>query len=248
MPAACALLQALTEVYRAGGSKGLARHGQRCRQLSYLLIVCCVITLISTGCAHRAKAPLIQVEVAQPVLRDVPIYSEWIGTTVGFIDAQIHPKVTGYLLAQDYKEGSLIKVGDLLFEVDPRPFQAIVDQANAQLGVASAELAQARADVDAARAEIDRAEAAQLKTELDVKRYTPLVQDGSVSHQEMDDSVQSNLANQASVVGAKGEYNHALAAVKAAQAMRQCRYPPRWGQWSAQATLRRSGASCVLRV
>jgi membrane fusion protein (multidrug efflux system) len=158
------------------------------------------------------------VDVAQPVRRDVPIYSEWIGTTVGYIDAQIHSKVTGYLLAQDYKEGSLVSAGDLLFEVDPRPFQAIVDQANAQLGVANAELTQARADVDTAKAEIARAEAAQLKTQLDVTRYAPLVQDGSVSHQEMDDAVQSNLANQASVAGAKGKYNHALAAVKAAQA------------------------------
>ena len=77
------------------------------------------------------------------------MYSQWIGTTVGFIDAEIHSKVTGYLLAQDYREGSLVKVGDLLFEVDPRPFQAVV--------------AQAKADVDAAKAEIDRAEAAQLK-------------------------------------------------------------------------------------
>jgi membrane fusion protein, multidrug efflux system len=72
--------------------------------------------------------------------------------------------------------------------------------------------------VDAAGAEIDRAEAAQAKTQLDVKRYTPLVKDGTVSQQEFDDAVQSNLANQASVAAAKGKYNHALATVKAAQA------------------------------
>ncbi len=218
MPAVRALLQVLTEVFCVGASKGLTRHGMQGPGLSYLVIAACAMALSSTGCARRAQAPLTEVDVALPVHRDVPVYSEWIGTTVGFIDAQIHSKVTGYLLAQDYKEGSLVKVGDLLFEVDPRPFQAIVDQANAQLGVARAELAQANADVDTAKAEIDRAEAAQLKTQLDVKRYTPLVQDGSVSHQEMDDAVQSNLANQASVVGAKGGYNHALAAVKAAQA------------------------------
>ena len=65
-------------------------------------------------------------------------------------------------------EGSLVKTGDLRFEVDPRPFQAVVNQANAQLNVASAELTRARADVNAAQAEIKRAEAAQVKTELDV--------------------------------------------------------------------------------
>ncbi len=72
--------------------------------------------------------------------------------------------------------------------------------------------------MDTAQAEIDRAEAAQVKTQLDVKRYTPLVKDGTVSQQEMDDAVQSNLANQASVAAAKGKYNHALATVKAAEA------------------------------
>jgi membrane fusion protein (multidrug efflux system) len=158
------------------------------------------------------------VTIATPIRQDVPVYSQWIGTTVGFIDAEIHSKVTGYLLAQDYKEGSLVKIGDLLFEVDPRPFQAVVDQANAQLNVANAGLTQAKADVDAAKAEIDRAEAAQLKTELDVKRYAPLVKDGTVSQQEFDDATQSNLANLASVASAKGKYDRSLAAVTAAEA------------------------------
>ncbi len=170
------------------------------------------------GCANKAKSRLTEVEVAKPVRTNVPIYSEWIGTTVGYIDAQIHSKVTGYLLAQNYKEGSLVKTGDLLFEVDPRPFQAVVNQANAQLNVASAELTRARADVNAAQAEINRAQDAQVKTQLDVERYAPLVSDGTVSQQEMDDAFQSNLANQASVLAAKEKYNHALASVKAAEA------------------------------
>jgi membrane fusion protein (multidrug efflux system) len=159
------------------------------------------------GCTDKPKSRLTEVEVAKPVRTDVPLYSEWIGTTVGYIDTQIHSKVTGYLLPQNYKEGSLVKTGDLLFEVDPRPFQAVVNQANAQLNVASVELTRARADVNAAQAEINRAEAAQVKTELDVKRYTPLVTDGTISQQEMDDAFQSNLANQASVLAAKEKYN-----------------------------------------
>jgi membrane fusion protein (multidrug efflux system) len=210
------MLHARTEACEFEESTGLASR-QRHLQSS-LWIVVCALVLSSVGCTHKAHIPLTQVDVAKPVCRDVPVYSEWIGTTVGYIDAQIHSKVTGYLLAQNYKEGSLVSTGDLLFEVDPRPFQAVVDQATAQLNVAIAELTQARADVEAAKAEIDRAEAAQLKTQLDVRRYTPLVKDGTVSQQEMDDAVQSNLANQASVATAKGKYNHSLAAVKAAEA------------------------------
>jgi membrane fusion protein (multidrug efflux system) len=210
------MLHALTEVCDFEGSTGLASRQRRV--LGPLWIAACAMVLSSVGCAHKANTPLTEVVVAKPIRRDVPVYSVWIGTTVGYIDAQIHSKVTGYLLAQDYKEGSWVSAGDPLFEVDPQPFQAIVDQANAQLSAANAELAQARADVEAAKAEIDRAEAAQVKTQLDVMRYTPLVKDGTVSQQEMDDAVQSNLANQASVAAAKGKYNHALAAVKAAEA------------------------------
>jgi len=182
------------------------------------ILAACAIVVGSVGCAHKAKTPLTEVEVAKPVRTDVPVYSEWIGTTVGYIDVQVHSKVAGYLVAQDYKEGSLVRTGDVLFEVDPRPFQAVVDHANAQLDVATAELAQAHADVDAAQAEINRAQATQVKTQLDVERYTPLVKDGTVSQQEMDDAFQSNLANQASVLAAKEKYNHALATVKAAEA------------------------------
>jgi len=183
---------------------------------------CCsapaILVLCLCSCHKPAPPRLTEVTVGTPIRQDVPVYSQWIGTTVGFIDAEIHSKVTGYLLAQDYREGSLVKTGDLLFEVDPRPFQAVVDQANAQLNVANAGLTQAKADVDAAKAEIDRAEASQLKTELDVKRYTPLAKDGTVSQQELDDAVQSNLANLASVASAKGKYERSKAAVTAAEA------------------------------
>src|SRR5580704_1324337 len=121
-----------------------------------------LVALISNGCSPKINVPAtVEVEVATPIQRGVPNYSEWIGTTVGYIDAQIHSKVTGYLLAQDYKEGSLVKTGDILFEVDPQPFQAVVDQADAQLNVARAELTQANSDLDAAKAEIDRSQAAQ---------------------------------------------------------------------------------------
>jgi membrane fusion protein (multidrug efflux system) len=212
------------------GTKAAASSKQRCKTRKFafrsaallrkiLRIGIAVAAIAYCGCSRKPPPPqLATVTVAVPIQRSVPVYSEWIGTTVGFIDAEIHSKITGYLLTQDYKEGSLVKMGDLLFKVDPRPFQAVVDQANAQLGVANAQLGQAKDDVNAAKAEIDRAEAAQKKTELDVKRYTPLVKDGTVSQQEYDDAVQSNLANIASVAGAKGKFDHSKAAVEAAQA------------------------------
>jgi multidrug efflux pump subunit AcrA (membrane-fusion protein) len=129
-----------------------------------------------------------EVYIAKPLQRVVSIYSDWIGTPVGFVDAQIHSQVTGYLLSQNYKEGSLVKKGDLLFQVDPRPFQVLVDQARAKVEAAKTQLTEAKAEVDQAKAEIDRAQAALGKTELDVKRYSPLVADGTVSQQELDDA------------------------------------------------------------
>jgi membrane fusion protein (multidrug efflux system) len=178
------------------------------------------VPLWSVGCARKTasayEAPVVY--IAPPVQRDVPIYSEWIGTMVGFVDAQIHSQVTGYLQSQNYKEGSLVKKGDLLFQVDPRPFQVAVDQARARVEVAKTRLDEAKAEVDQARAEIDRAQAARGKTELDVKRYAPLVSDGTVSQQELDDAVQANLANKASVEGAQGRYARAKAQVASAEA------------------------------
>ena len=178
------------------------------------------VSLWSAGCARNAasvpKAPVVY--IAAPVQRDVSIFSEWIGTTVGFVDAQIHSQVTGYLLSQNYKEGSLVKKGDLLFQVDPRPFQALVDQARARVEAAKTQLTEAKAEVDQAMAEIDRAQAALGKTELDVKRDSPLVSDGTVSQQELDDAVQANLVNKASVAAARGRYERTRAQVATAEA------------------------------
>ena len=104
------------------------------------------------------------VAVAQVEQRDVPIYREWIGTLEGYINADVRGQVTGYLLRQDYKEGALVTKNQLLFEIDPRPFQAVLDQAEGQLAQATAQLA--------------NAEAIQGRTQLDVERYTPLAREG----------------------------------------------------------------------
>ena len=131
-------------------------------------------------------------EVAPVTQADVPIYHEWIGTLVGLVNATIRAQVTGYLLTQDYREGDAIKKGDMLFQIDPRPFQAVLDQAKGQLAQAEARFG---------------------KTELDVKRYAPLVKDRAISQEEYDDAVQANgrlaLEAKAAVLSAKAQVEQA---------------------------------------
>src|SRR5580700_3805452 len=107
---------------------------------SWPLILLAAASIITTGCSNQtskasASAPP-EVEVVAVVQRDVPIYSEWIGTLDGFVNADIKAQVTGYLLEQAYNEGTFVKKGQLLFQIDPRPFQAMVDQAKGQLAQA----------------------------------------------------------------------------------------------------------------
>jgi membrane fusion protein (multidrug efflux system) len=177
---------------------------------------------LSGGCKDAATVTAIaeppEVQVTPVVRKDVPIYSEWVGTTVGYVTAQIRARITGYLMSQHYTEGSFVKTGDLLFRIDPRPYQAVVDQdaanhgqAQAQLEQAKAQLAQAQAQVAQAMAAVTQAEANQRRTQLDVNRYTPLVKDGSVSQQEFDTAVQNNLANKAAVESARANVEVARA-------------------------------------
>jgi membrane fusion protein (multidrug efflux system) len=184
----------------------------------------------TSGAAGPPPPPAVKVE---PVLeQDVPISSEWVGTLVGYIDAQIRARVSGHLLGQKYKEGSFVKAGDLLFQVDPRPFETAADQADAKLHLAESQLSQAGAQVSASRAQVEqamatvvqadaqvkRAEATQRQTELDVARYTPLAERGSVSQQELDNAVQTNLANLATVAAARAAVLNAQASVTQARA------------------------------
>ena len=143
------------------------------------------------------------VEVVQVVQKDVPIYREWIGTLDGFTNADVKAQVTGYLMRQGYQEGAFVKKGQLLFEIDPRPFQAALDQAQGQLAQATAALA--------------NAEAVQGRTELDVNRYTPLAKEQAASQQDLDNAVQNNLAAKATVATAKAQIKSAEAAVETAK-------------------------------
>jgi membrane fusion protein (multidrug efflux system) len=150
-----------------------------------------------------APGPSPEVAVVEVEQKDVPIYGEWIGTLDGFVDADVRAQVTGYLQHQGYQEGSFVKEGQLLFQIDPRPFQAVVDQAQGNLDQATANLA--------------NAEAVQRRTQLDVNRYTPLAKEQAASQQDLDNAVQNNLAAIATVATAKAQIQTAQAALETAK-------------------------------
>ena len=145
-----------------------------------MVFLAAAMALFVVSCKEKAPPkpapPKVQVVTVTP--RDVPIYQQWIGTLDGYPNAQIRAQVSGYLIRQDYAEGGAVKQGDLLFEIDPRPFQAALDQALGRLAQDQAQFG---------------------KTELDVKRYTPLARDQSISQQELDDAVQANFAAKAAI-------------------------------------------------
>jgi len=158
------------------------------------------------------------VEVVQVEQKDVPIYTEWIGTLDGMVNADIKAQVSGYLLKQDYTEGSFVKQGQLLFEIDPRPFQAVVDQGEGQLAQANGQLAQAKAQLTQAEAQLAVMQANQVKTQLDEDRYTPLAKQQAITQQDMDNATQSNVAAKAQVQAAKAQIETARAQIQGATA------------------------------
>jgi len=156
---------------------------------------------LRSSAAPQGGSPVV--EVVQVEQKDVPIFGEWIGTLDGLVNADVVAQVSGYLLRQGYQEGGFVKKGQLLFEIDPRPFQAKVDQAQGEVEVATATLA--------------NAEAVQRRTELDVDRYTPLAKEQAASQQDLDNAVQNNLAAKATVGTAKAQIQTAQAALETAQ-------------------------------
>ena len=154
------------------------------RLLPITLLVC-LVTAAGLGCKQEASSTVQskpEVEVMEVVQKDVPIYSEWIGTTNGMENAKIRAQVKGFLFSRHYREGAFVKKGSLLFEIDPQKFQA---------------------DLDKAKGDLARVQAQLGKTELDVQRDTPLVKAGAISQKELDDDIQANLAARASVSAAK---------------------------------------------
>ncbi len=151
----------------------------------HLLLLLGISFQLLVGCEKKeAAAPPSPpaVKVVDVVQRDVPIYSEWVAQLNGDTNAEIVPKIQGYLLKQNYKEGFLVQKGQLLFEIDPRPFEAALDQAKAQLAVAKAELS---------RAETDRA------------RDTPLAAQNAIPQKQLDNDIAAEAAAKAQVAAAE---------------------------------------------
>jgi membrane fusion protein (multidrug efflux system) len=140
-----------------------------------------VMVAVCAGCATKAEkpaAPPPEVTVTPVIQKDVPIRQQWVGTMVGNIDADIRPKVEGFLLTRLYTEGSLVKKGQEMFELDQRQAQAAVDQAQGKL---------------------ERARAALTQAQIDVRRYTPLVAQKAVSQAELDKATSMEKAATAEV-------------------------------------------------
>src|ERR1043165_2570163 len=196
-----------------------------------MVTVALLVAVRSNKPAQAATRP-VDVEVVQVKQEDVPVYSEWIGTTEGLVNADIKAQVTGYLLRQDYKEGSFVKKGQLLFEIDPRPFQAALDQANGQVAQfegqlaqaksqvvqAEAQVAQANSQLLQAQAQLAQAQANQVKTQLDVNKYASLIEKKAVTQQEYDNAVQANVVAKAQIEAATAGVETARAQLRAANA------------------------------
>jgi RND family efflux transporter MFP subunit len=170
-------------MFKIAGSSGLVARsmGTHMRWISLSLFAAGLL-VNAVGCNGNVRAaappPPPRVEVAPVIQKDVPVQGEWVGTLEGYVNAQIQPQVSGYLIRQDYREGGLVKKGQLLFEIDPRPFQAVLDQAKGQL----------------AQAEAQRANA-----ELNVKRDIPEAQAHAIPQSQLDTDTQALLAAKASV-------------------------------------------------
>jgi membrane fusion protein (multidrug efflux system) len=187
--------------------------------LACIVLFVSILALVGCGSSSAAiKLPDPEVLVAHPVQQDVSIYSEWVATLDGYVNAEIRPQVSGYMIRQDYKEGAAVRKGQLLFEIDPRPFQAALDRANGALAAAKGQVAVAKAQLARSKADLAQAEAQLGKTAIDVDRDTPLVAQMAIAKEKLDTEVQAKRAAEAAVEAAHAAIESAQAAIVSAQA------------------------------
>ncbi len=156
------------------------------RATGTLLLLLAGLALVA-GCSKVAKGgppqyPPPDVTTAVVEQKDMPLYGEWVANLDGYTNAQIEPQVAGYVIRQNYKEGSQVHKGQVLYEIDPRPFVAALDQAKAQLAQSQAQLG---------------------LSDINVKRDTPLSEARAIARSQLDNDLQSKSANQASVKAAE---------------------------------------------
>jgi RND family efflux transporter MFP subunit len=150
-----------------------------------LALAAALLLTISSGCSRKAEQvtpPPPEVLVTTVTPRDMPVIHEAVATLDGFITANINAQVQGYIISRDYKEGSVVKKGDMLFQIDPRPFQATLDQAKGNLAVAQSN---------------------QTKADADVKRAMNLFREKVISDQERDTYINSASSTKANVQAAE---------------------------------------------
>jgi RND family efflux transporter MFP subunit len=163
--------------------------GLRFGYLVASLLLLLAITACSRGNVHAAaKPPAPEVRVAPVIQQDVPVFSEWVATMDGYVNAQIRPQVSGYIIKQEYKEGSLVRKGQVLFEIDPRPFKAALDRAKGDLAQAQAQLG---------------------KSILDVERDTPLAEARAIAKSQLDNEIQAKRGAQAAIESNKAAVEQA---------------------------------------
>ena len=176
--------------YSSDFFKSFSSGGNVKRNGTYFVAVILLLIFILPGCGKGQKegqqAPVV--EVVNVIQKDVPIYYEWVGTTDGFVNATIRAQVQGYLIKQNYQEGDFVKKGQLLFEIDPRLFQAALDQAKASLAGAEARWTAAKADLT---------------------RVKPLAAQNAVSQKTLDDSIGTEQSSAASVLSARANVEKA---------------------------------------
>ena len=159
------------------GTSGLRKNA-----LAILLLICTFAP--GSGCSRQEKAPppVPSVQTAEVVTQDVPVYSAWVGTTEGLVNATIRAQVTGYLVKQNYREGAFVKKGEVLFEIDARPFQAVLEEAEGVLA---------------------RNEARWVNAKADLARISPLAEANALSKKELDAAVAAEGSAQADVQAAR---------------------------------------------
>ncbi len=176
------------------------------KRTAIAVLLFCATMLFLGGCGKKAAPPppgppgVLFVNVIQ---KDVPIYGNWVASLDGYTNAQIQPQVAGYIIRQAYQEGSFVHKDQVLFEIDPRPFQAILDQAKGQLAQAKGQLAQAEAQLGLAN--------------INVKRDTPLAKVRAIAQSQLDNDLQTKATNSAQIQTAQASIESADASVEQAQ-------------------------------
>ena len=185
-----------------------SRAGMRCLLLSAAL---CLFSCGKPAATDPPAPPPPAVEVIPVAQEDVPVHTEWVATTDGYVNATIRAQVQGYLLKQEYQEGDLVKQGQLLFSIDDRPFAAALNQAQAALKQAQAAQLQAQA-------EIKRNEAQLYIAQADLARIKPLAEENAISKKDLDNATGSERSARAALVAAQAAAVASQAAVGSAEA------------------------------